>query len=386
MTGNQALKEMGLEVKPKQELMEVTIGNVKGFIRACKKITSVVDAKSTMPILTHFLFEVNNESSLIRGTDLDTELEINITELVEVHSHGAICLPARQFFNILKGKTGPINIKVSENNWIHIGPMRVMGLPSDDFPWPQEQKKLQYKTNISGLGNRIDKVRYASGLSDTRYMLNGVLLDFEKGKIVATDGHRLSIVPGVTLPSKKVQGKKGGEVDRKKVINNRTSHLLQSFKDADFQINFNTAHIWFMYDRYKITSRVCEGNYPNYEQTIPLNNPHTATVHKDTFIQKLNEAMEIVKTRNKIVTLTFNGNIEICAINPDIGEYRDSVAVEYNGPELSIGLNAQYMLDYLLHVGAESIMINLKDVPLTPTIWRTDNQNDAMSVIMPTRL
>ena len=147
---------------------------------ALQSIQGIVDKKTTMPILSHFLLKVN-KTAAIMATDLDIALKGPLK--AEVLQKGSLCIPAKKLFEIAREVEGEILLEAQDNNWIKVtsgkSTFKLMGLPESDFPALPEISKSEEITIKSGtIKDMIEKTIYATGESDTRYTLNGLLMHF----------------------------------------------------------------------------------------------------------------------------------------------------------------------------------------------------------------
>ncbi|HBH60789.1 MAG TPA: DNA polymerase III subunit beta, partial [Nitrospiraceae bacterium] len=169
---------------------------------ALQSIQGIVDKKTTMPILSHFLLKVNKSASLM-ATDLDIALKGPLK--ADILEQGGLCIPARKLFEIAREVEGDLLLESQDNNWLKVtsgkSTFKLMGLPEEDFPaLPEVSKSEALHIKADTLKDMIEKTIYATGESDTRYTLNGLLLHFMPKKknielkVVGTDGHRLSVI------------------------------------------------------------------------------------------------------------------------------------------------------------------------------------------------
>ena len=355
---------------------------------ALQRIQGIVDKKTTMPILSHFLLKVNKTASLM-ATDLDIALKGPVK--AEIKGTGGLCIPARKLFEIAKEVEGEILLEVQDNNWIKVtsgkSTFKLMGLPEEDFPsLPEVDKSEELTLRADTLKTMIDKTIYATGESDTRYTLNGLLLHFTPKKknsevrVVGTDGHRLSVI-SVGIENNLSEEKKI-ILPKKAAIELRK--LLEGCSD-DISLNINKNHIFFNIDGTVLTSRLIEGTYPNYEQVIPKNNEKKVTVDKLSFLKALRRTSIMSRERTNAVRLDLEpGKITLISMNPDIGEAREEIAAQYKGEQITIGYNARYVMDILQAMEGESVVMELQE-PLSPTLLQEENNKNYTCVVMPMR-
>jgi DNA polymerase-3 subunit beta len=355
---------------------------------ALQKIQGIVDRKTTMPILSHFLLKVDKEASLM-ATDLDIALRGPLK--ADISGSGGLCIPARKLFEIAREVEGEIVLEAQENNWIKVtsgkSTFKLMGLPAEDFPaLPEVSKSVEFSLPASVLKDMIDKTIYATGESDTRYTLNGLLLHIIPAKkkteirVVGTDGHRLSIV-SFDIDIKLAEEKKL-ILPKKAAIEMRK--LLED-AEGDATVYLGKNHIFFSFDETLLASRLIEGTYPNYEQVIPQNNEKLVSVEKTPFLKALRRTSIMSRERTNAVRIDLEaGRLTLISMNPDIGEAREEISAQYKGDDMTVGYNARYLMDILQAMDGDEVTLELQE-PLSPTLLRESGNANYRCVVMPMR-
>lgn len=352
-------------------------------------IQSIVEKKTTMQILSHFLLNVTSEGAEISATDLETAIREPLTP-DRVNAEGNICVPARKLFEIVREVEGEITLSTDDSEWLKIksgtGSFRLACLNAEEFPkWPHMEEGHTLKLTSSELLTKIEKTLYSAGESDTRYTLNGLLFHIKPSEkifiVVGTDGHRLSAIfsPLNVELSEEI----------KVIIPRKAASELRRFLDAgdnEISISISKNHAQFNIGETKFLTRLIEGTYPNYEQVIPRANEKKITIHKDTFVKALKRTSVMSREKSNAVKLDITPKlITITASNPDLGEAKDEMNVAYEGEELSLGFNARYMIDVLSAMDAEEVAFELQD-NLSPTLLKEVSSDNYLCVIMPMRI
>ncbi len=355
---------------------------------ALQSIQGIVDKKTTMPILSHFLLKVN-KTATIMATDLD--IALNGPLKAEIIQKGSLCIPAKKLFEIAREVEGEILLEAQDNNWIKVtsgkSTFKLMGLPEADFPaLPEMSKSEELKIKAETIKDMIEKTIYATGESDTRYTLNGLLMHLipkKKNiefKIVGTDGHRLSVI------SMKMEGEISEE--KKLILPKKAAMELKKLiegKSDDISIIISKNHIFFNIDDVVLTSRLIEGTYPNYDQVVPKGNDKEVVVEKVSFLKALRRTSIMSRERTNAVRLDLEDDkITLISMNPDIGEAREEIAAQYKGEQMTVGYNARYLMDILQAMAGESVLLLLQE-PLSPTILQEPDKQDYTCVVMPMR-
>ncbi len=355
---------------------------------ALQSIQGIVDKKTTMPILSHCLLKVDITASLM-ATDLDIALKGPLK--AEILEKGGLCIPARKLFEIAREVDGDILLEAQENNWIKVtsgkSTFKLMGLPEEDFPaLPEVSKSEELTIKAETLKDMIEKTIYATGESDTRYTLNGLLFHFMPRKknielkVVGTDGHRLSVISvnleGKISEEKKLILPKKAALELRKLIEGSTENVT---------IYIDRNHIFFSTDDVVLTSRLIEGTYPNYEQVIPKNNEKKVVIEKLAFLKALRRTSIMSRERTNAVRLDLEtGKITLISMNPDIGEAREEIVAQYKGEPLTVGYNARYIMDILQAMEGETVSMELQE-PLSPTLLLLPDSTAYTCVVMPMR-
>ena len=352
-------------------------------------IQNIVEKKNTMPILNHFLLTADKQSAYITATDLETAFKEPIA--VTVAEEGKICIPARKLFEIVKEMDGEVVIESTDAQWVKVksgkSHFRIACLSHEEFPvWPAmtENDKQEIEMDAPLLLETIEKTIYAAGESDTRYVLNGLLLHIKADgslTVVGTDGHRLSLYENVV--NTRLKEEKKIIVSRKSVAELRRFLGTES-KTVKMTVGKN--HILFSIEDMQFLTRLIEGTYPNYEQVIPADNQKILNVDRSLLAKALRRVSIMSKERSSAVKVDIEaGNLVVSASNPDLGEARDEIAVEYNGDAMTLAFNARYVLDALSVMSAEKVTFRLNE-PLSPALITEDGKADYKCVVMPMRL
>ena len=367
--------------------MKITIGKAE-FQQRLSDIQSVVEKKSTMPILSHFLLKTSKSGSTITATDLETAIREPIA--ADVAAEGALCIPARKLFEIVREVEGDIQIETEDSQWIRVkaGPasFRIACLPAEDYPlWPDMGSAEQIEVDAKELARMIEKTAYASGESDTRYTLNGILFHLKPDgrdlTVVGTDGHRMAVI------SMSLDGAAGGE-EKKLVVQRKAAMELEKFLSGaeKAKISMGKNHVLFEAGEVFFLTRLIEGAYPNYEQVIPANNEKKMVLSREAFVKALKRVSVMSRERSNAIRLDAGPDLlTLSSSNPDLGEAKDEVAAQYGGEGVSLGFNARYLIDALNAMESENVLFELQD-PLSPTLLRPEGEPAYRCVIMPMRI
>ena len=370
--------------------MEFTVQK-PDFLREIARIQGVVERKNTIPILSNVLLEAGKGQVGLAATDLEVGLKTSFP--AEVGKEGSITLSAKKLHEIARAlPDAPLKVKGEANHWVTLkcqnSRFRMVGLPQDDFPTLPKQSLDQGVRIAAGpLKSMIERVIFATTADDARYSLNGSLLILRKGfvALVASDGHRLSFVSRemkVEPSEKEIRV----VVPRKALA--ELGRLCAEMDDEEVQFGRQENHLFFQVGGCVLDCRVLEGSFPNFDKVIPKDNDKNLELGTQEFGDALRRVSLVSDERTRPVKLSLSsGKMDISSQNPDTGEANESLDVDYDGPEMSIGFNAKYLLDFVQIVGTENIVLSLKN-EMSQGLLRPQNGNgqDYKYVIMPMRV
>ncbi|GBE36346.1 DNA polymerase III subunit beta [bacterium BMS3Bbin07] len=351
-------------------------------------IQSVVDKKTTMPILGHFLLSAG-EKPFVSATDLETAIKEPVI-LQEVKEGGELCIPARKLYEIVREVEGDIKIESEGVEWLKLkagkSNFRLACMSPEDFPkWPGLADKVDVEIEAGKLLDMIEKTLYSAGESDSRYTLNSLLFHIKPREktftVVGTDGHRLSAINDTIEVE--------AEDEIKVIVPRKSASELRKFlpsQEGRIRMEIATNHVAFIIGEVQFLVRLIEGTYPNYEQVIPVGNEKILGIAREEFIKSLRRVSVISRDHSNAVKIDVSpGTLTITASNPDIGEAKDEVQIDYEGEGVSLGFNARYLLDALNALTAEKVIFEVQE-PLSTTLLREEGNEKYKCVIMPMRI
>jgi DNA polymerase-3 subunit beta len=368
------------------------------FIKGLGLMQSVAGRKTTLPILSHILLEWEKNSLYLTGTDLETGIREELA--AKIHQKGKASVSAKKLYEIVRElPEETIHIQKKENQWITLqcgkSIFNLAGLDPEEFPsLPNYQEE-----NFSAISNRIiremiEKTVFAASNEESRYHLNGVLFAQSKqgGKeilrMVATDGHRLSLIDRENQKIRGIEEKgmiipKKGVLEIKKIIGDRGG-------EEEMGIYFNGTHGFFKMGKSLTVIRLIDGEFPEYEQVIPKGNDKKLVMAKEKVVSSLKRVSTMASERMEGVKFSLKKNsVEMSSYHQDFGDAKEEVEVIYEGPPLQVGFNARYLIEALNVIDAEEILMELKDEG-SPGILRpsslTPGLSDQLCIIMPMRL
>jgi len=348
-----------------------------------------------MSILSNILLEAKQDGVEIVATDL----EIGMRGLYKatVLQPGGVTVSARKLYEIIKElKAGEIELTSGDNNWTTIqagkSQFKIVGLPSSEYPaLPVIDREGLIPLSGAGLLELIRKTLFAAGDNDARYILNGLLVTLvvtdkkTSLRLVGTDGHRLAV-------TEQEVGKagKGGPQEIKAIVPKKAAQemrrLLEEGGEGEPLIGFTKNLIIFRKSGLLMTSRLMEGNYPNYQQVIPKDGGKKISVNRLELECALRRVSVLSKDKANAVKLSFApGHMTLFSSNPDYGEATEELAATYDGEALQTGFNARYLLDVFSVMDSETISMQM-DTPLSPCLIQEADNPGFKCVVMPIKI
>jgi DNA polymerase-3 subunit beta len=363
------------------------------LLRELNLLQGVVEKKNTIPILSNVLLETFNESLIsFVATDLDVSLETECT--ADVSQPGAVVLQAKKIFDIVRYlPDSEITISKEDNDWVRIvcgaSEFKLVGQAKEHFPSTPQTDQGGLIIPCAVMHNLISRTIYAITQEESRYALNGSLLQFTEGQLqmVATDGHRLALAGA---PIEKGDASEGFEQLRLIIPKKALTELLKLTSGDEESLIFSKDdnHLYFRVGHRRLASRVLAGQFPNYELVLPKNNDKLVPLNSERISQAIRRAALMADERSHGVKFDLsNGRLNISSQSADVGEAREVIPIDYTGDSLSIGFNAQYLSDFLGVVGTEQVTFEFKDEQSPALLRPSENEGyDYRYVVMPMRL
>lgn len=327
-------------------------------------VQNIVSTKNILPILSNILLETKRDKLILTTVDIDTGIAIQSTIPVSTQEEGSITIPAKKFFEIIKElPTSTISINIKKNNMIIIDcekcQFKLLGIPKDEFPKTPDFSKKEYITiKQDRLKHILNLTSFAMSEDETRYILNGVLFDIkeDKLKLVSTDGRRLAIVEeDMKIPKTLIKQL----IVPKKTIQ-ELSRILAN--EGDVKILLGENQLAFDLDDTLITTRLIEGEFPNYEQVIPKEEKQRLKVNKEKLISAIKRMSLYITPDSLCVRFDlFKDKLILSKNTQDLGEAKEELDISYNEKELTIGFNPLLILDALKVLSGEEVVIEILD-------------------------
>jgi DNA polymerase-3 subunit beta len=365
------------------------------FLKGLGRIQAIVEKRTSMPILANVLLEATaeGEEGEIQLAATDLEVGIRGTHQASVEETGGLTVLAKKLFEIVRELPDEIvHLSTTQNSYLSIecgrSKFTLAGTPTEEYPTlPNFDVKKTVPIQTGVLGSMIERTLYAASMDETRYNLNGVYLEVlkETGRIrmVATDGHRLSLIE--RTPGEDLSSLGDGVIIPRKGLS-ELKRLVDEDGSDEIELAFEANHGLARRGRVTLSIRLIEGEFPNYDQVIPTELNRRIKLPCDTLIQALRRVALLSSERSRAVKLEISdGKLAISSNNPDLGDAHEEIDIDFSGETLSIGFNARYLLDALGSMRAKEVFLGLQDELSPAKILPTDDE-DSFAVVMPMRI
>ncbi len=345
--------------------MEVTVAkaDLQKELQLCQ---GVVEKRSTIPILSNVLLRAAGGTLTLAATDLDVTIQTSCSG--NVKAEGAVTVEAKRFFDVVRAlPDSDVKLTVQENFSLLIesgtARFRLLGLPAEDYPTlPKVSIDGAHTIELDDLKAMVGKVIFAITHEETRFQLNGALLKVlpDRMEMVATDGHRLALV---TFPQESSKKKAAEELTI--LVPRKALHELLRFESSEEpKVLFGTSenHLFFEAGARRLMARMIDVNFPNYMEVIAKDNDRRVVVDRERLLATIRRISIVANERTRAVRFDFApGKLTVSSTNPELGDAKETVPVDYTGEAFHVGLNAAYVTDFLSALPTTGVQLDLKD-------------------------
>ena len=344
--------------------MEFTVNRID-LVRELSLSQGVVEKKTTIPILSNVLLEASGDRISLTATDL--ELGIRCSCPARVKKEGSGTVPARKLLDYVRLlPEGDVTMKFLENHWANItagrSRTRIAGMSRESFPELPEMPEPMAEIPVKTLSSMIARTSFAISMEESRFTLNGALLLMrpEGLTMVATDGHRLAYVQATPAESGEVSQQFRALIPKKAMA--ELVKLADDGGDGKAKFAGDDNHLFFQVGHRLLITRKLTGNFPDYERVLPKDHSAMATLQKEEIRSAIERVAQFADERSRAIRVHFsNGEVKVFSSSVEMGESEESVPSEYQGPDMEIGFNAQYLLDFLRAIPQDHVAFELKD-------------------------
>ena len=361
--------------------------NRETLLKPLSSVTSIVEKRHTLPILSNLLLETKANKIQLTATDLEMQISLSI----DTATGGEISttISAKKLLDICRSLPDNSDINLATNDsrvTLKAGKSRfnLQTLPAADYP---VMSKTQGQSTLVTIAQNqlkalLKQVEFAMAQQDIRYYLNGLLFEVTANRlnIVGTDGHRLSFT---STELKQNFEKQEVILPRKTVI-----ELIKLLDDSeeDVQIEISSAQVNFSFGSIKLISKVIDGKFPDYNRVIPTGHQNIFNIDRLNVLLAMQRASILSNEKYRGIRMVVsNNNLKLISTNSDQEEAEEELEINYNGASLDIGFNVTYLIDVLNNTNSESITFSFADANSSCLIT-VPNNNDYKYVVMPMRI
>jgi len=374
---------------------EVMEFNIKRdlFSVGIQKTLGIVEKKTTLPILSNLLLRAGPNRVTIMATD--REIGIVADYEAEVLREGEITLSARKLHEMVREIQGEtLHVIKNERDVVILtcnkAIYRIPGIPADDYPVVADQDDIPFsKVKGAILKELIRKTAFAMSTDEMRKTLCGILMETEKVgetfyiRMVATDGHRLSIMKMDTGEKDFMTMEKSVIIPRKGLVEIRR---LVEDEPGDVFLGVRQGMCIVKTDHTLLKVSLIDGEYPDYRRVIPAEKGVILGIEKDKLLHTLRRMSVISSEKyNGVIMTLAEDKIVLNSNNPDVGEANDEIDVVYVGEGKSVGYNVTYLADAIDVIDEERITFEVGE-GMKPGIIRAVGNENYFCIVMPLKL
>ncbi len=365
------------------------------LLRALTFVSSVTEKKTTMPILANVLIQARSKNLTMTGSDL--EVSILSSCPADVIKEGQVCVPSTQLLDVVRRlPSQDVSIFVNENGLMVIqsskSQFKLNVVDAAEYPKIMEKSLFKTKTiNTDHIKEGINKTFYAISVDELRPNLNGVCMLVENKdekrilKMVATDGHRLSIFDQELKNDESIEIGKKIILPRKGI--NELKKILSETQQVQILVGFTDQAAVFDFDHTTLFMKQIPGEFPDYQMVLPKGERKKMVINRNGFSDALKRVSLLSDNKSKCVKLSIKpSSVFLKANSPELGEAEEEMSCEFNSSEnLEIGFNARYLLDAISVLEGENIVFEL-DHDQAPGVFKLSQSDSFSGVIMPMRI
>ncbi len=361
------------------------------FVKGLYRTQSIVEKKVTMPILYNVLIEAQGTGIFLTATDL--EIGVKGFYTADILKEGKTTLSAKKLYEVIKElPEKKVSLRMKENHWAEIicgkSIFNIMGLAAESFPsLPSFEEGDFSSMEVEILKEMIEKTIFAASSDETRYNLNGVFFTKKEGeertlRMVATDGYRLSMIDRQTKGE--IPGLESGFLLPKKGLTELNKLLME--EEGDVWIKIKNNNFIVKKEDIILIMRLLDAEFPDYRQVIPQKTKKQIRMKRAQILESLKRVSILSSEKTKGVKFHFSQDVlELSSYNPEIGEAKEELAVDYKGEDFTVGFNSRFVLEVIGIFNSEEVILELED-GTSQTVLRPANDEKHTCVVMPMRL
>lgn len=364
------------------------------LLAAMQLVAGVLEKRQTLPILSHVLLQLEGDQLSLVATDLELELVARAPLSAPVDKKVEITVPGRKLLDLcraLPDQTG-LTLRCQANrvgveaDLAHsASKFDLSTLPAKDFPRMavDDAEGLQLRVPQKTLKALLNRTQFAMAQQDVRHYLNGLLLEVMPSALrtVATDGHRLALS---TESFEHDLAPKQVIVPRKGV-----AELSRFLEDTDelIDLQINDRNLTVHAPAFSFVSKLIDHRFPDYQRALPKAGDKIVEVDRTLLKASLSRVAILSNEKFRGISIQFAKNKGvILANNPEQENAEETIDLSYDGPDIEIGFNVNYLLDVLSTLTCATVRFVLTDASGSVEIRGVEAADDSMYVVMPLRL
>ena len=353
---------------------------------------SIVERKTTMPILSNLLISASEGKLRIAATDL--EITASTTVPANVEKGGSTTVSARVLADIVRELPDyEVSLKLLDGERLELkagnSQLKMVGVSAEEYPsLPGMSNEVEGSIEGRQLLEMLNKTLYAVSHDETRFNLNGVCFEMveEEGvqalRLVATDGHRLAMI---TRPVSNLQ------FNGKVIVPRKGLAELKKVLDVDegTQVKVGILDGFFVVEGAdtRISMRLIDGEFPDYGQVLPKDEGVDASVNGSELAHAVKRVALMVTDKGKCTKLDFSkDSLRVSSSSPELGEAKEDLPITYAGETLSLGFNAKYLIDVANSLEEEETLVIELHGELGPGKFSLEGDKSYIAIVMPMRL
>ena len=365
------------------------------LLKAISRVQAILEKRSHMPILSTVLLTIKGDELEISATDL--EIGFQNSYPAEILTPGSMTISGKRLLDITREtSSNKIYICEKENNWVYISDdnahYNLSCLPADEFPAltePEDTVMIEIDGKI--LTEMINKTIYSITMEEAGFKLSGVFLErINKDgedflRMVATDGHRLSLIDKKVPDVQKIEMEHGVMIPRKGLL--ELSKL--SLENGAILFGLKQNNLVAKQEKVLIIIRLLDTKFPDYKNVIATgeeDTQNTITVSRRSLLEAMRRMMIIRGDQYQGVRMNIGRDyLEVVSVNPDLGNAEEKIEIKYEGEPMEMGFNPKYFIDALQPMDSEILQLTIKD-QTSPCLITGERDGGFLGLIMPMRV
>ncbi len=366
--------------------MQIKI-NREILLKPLNSVTSIVERRHTLPILSNLLLEAKNNNIKLTATDLEMQISLNVES--KFNGELSTTISAKKLLDICRSLPEAVDIdmiSIDSRITVKAGKSRfnLQTLPAADYPVMSKVVGSGIAIKISQIEFKrlLKQVEFAMAQQDIRYYLNGLLLEVNENKLnlVGTDGHRLSFT---SCKLNQTYDKTDVILPRKTVV-----ELIKLLNDSNDEVNIEitAGQVNFMFNEISLISKVIDGKFPDYHRVIPTAHQNIFSVNRVAVLNAMQRASILSNEKYRGIRMVLSANnLKLISTNTEQEEAEEELEIDYTKDAMDIGFNVTYLIDVLSNTQQENINFSFADANSSCLITVPCDDNYKY-VVMPMRI